>query len=251
MLASRLVGLASRFAQGVQTRVHRHLLDPWQDRRLAIDASGRHVPSELSLTGRNAQYARDYYGSPSWVVDRALDSLNIDVSQFVFVDLGCGKGRVMLRAAKRPFRRIEGVELSEPMHGIALKNIEQARMAGSVRAPVVAHCSDVTAYRFPTEPLVLYVFHAFGPAVLRPLLENLEASLRAQPRACYFIYLNPAHQDQFVHCPSLQEMPRARRAKLLDALISPWPLTTYGTRPLSKDQRDGACAQGLAPLTVR
>lgn len=237
MLASRLAGLASRLAQVAQTRVHRHVLDPLEDRRLAIRAAGRLKPEELALKGRNAQYARDYFGSPSWVFDRALDALNIDMSRFVFVDLGCGKGRVLLRAATRPFARVEGVELSRPMYDIALANIDQAKAAGAIRAPVVAHHADVAAYKLPAEPLVLYVFHAFEAVVLRQLLERLERSLRGQPRECHFIYLNPAHQDQFVHCPSLEEAPRASWARMLDALISPWPLAMYRTRePLTARQ---------------
>lgn len=239
MLASRITGLASRFFQGAQTRVHRHVLDPWQDSRLAINAAGQHRPGELSLEGRNAPHATEYFGSPSWVVDRALDALKLDPSRFVFVDFGCGKGRVLLRAATRSFRRVEGIELSRPMYEIALENIDHAKTAGLVRSPVVVHHSDVAAYALPEEPLVLYMFNSFGAVVLRQLLENVNRSLRECPRECYFIYLNPVHQDQFDQGSILQELPKSGWAKMVDALISPWPLVTYGTVP------------GAEPLTKR
>jgi cyclopropane fatty-acyl-phospholipid synthase-like methyltransferase len=221
-------------AQGVQTRVHRYILDPWQDRRLAINAAGRHQPGELLLEGWSAQQATEYFGSPSWVVDRALEGLNLDLSRFVFIDFGCGKGRVLLRAAMRPFRRVEGIELSRPMYEIALTNIGRAKESGRVRAPVVAHHSDVLKYDLPTEPLILYMFNSFGEAVVRQLLEKLHLSLRKQPRDCHFIYLNPVHKNQFVHCPLLQEMPKSNFTKMLDALISPWPLATYRTRSIAE-----------------
>jgi hypothetical protein len=98
--------------------LHRHLLDRWQDWLLGIDASGRHWPSELSLQGPNAEQSTEYIGSPTWVLSRALDRLQLNPRDFVFVDLGSGKGRVILRAATRPFRRVEGMEFSEPLHRV-------------------------------------------------------------------------------------------------------------------------------------
>jgi SAM-dependent methyltransferase len=219
----------SRIAQGMQARIHRHLLDPWQDRRLGIKATGLVRPSELRLEGRNAEHSNEYFGTPSLVLDRGLDALQLDHPRFVFVDLGCGKGRVLLRAAMRPFRRVEGIELSGAMHEVAVENIELAKPL--VRAPVVARHGDVTEYELPTEPLVLYLFNAFGSAVIVQLLQNLEASLRAHPRECYFIYLNPVHKEQFARCSFLQEMPRPGLAKIVDRLISPWPLATYRYAP--------------------
>jgi hypothetical protein len=59
----------------------------------------------LSLQGPNAEHSTEYIGTPTWVLSRALDRLQLDPRDFVFVDLGSGKGRVILRAATRPFRR--------------------------------------------------------------------------------------------------------------------------------------------------
>ena len=219
----------SRIAQGMQARIHRHLLDPWQDRRLGIKATGLVRPSELRLEGRNAEHSNEYFGTPSLVLDRVLEGLQIDYPRFVFVDLGCGKGRVLLRAAMRPFRRVEGVELSGAMHEVAVGNIELAKPL--VHSPVVAHHRDVTEYELPAEPLVLYLFNAFGSAVIVQLLHNLEASLRAHPRECFFIYLNPVHKEQFARYSFLQEMPRPGLARIVDRLISPWPLVTYHYTP--------------------
>lgn len=222
----------SRIAQGVQARIHRHLLDPWQDRRLGIKATGLVRPGELRLEGRNAEHSNEYFGTPSLILDRALGALELDYSRFVFVDLGCGKGRVLLRAAMWPFRRVEGVELSTAMHEIAVKNIELTKQsAGLVRSPVTAHHRDVTEYELPTEPLVLYLFNSFGRAVIVQLLQKLETSLRAHPRECYFIYLNPVHKEQFARCSFLQEAQRPGLAKFVDRLISPWPLVTYRHSP--------------------
>lgn len=218
---------AARMIEGVQTRVHRHLLDPWQDRRLGIDASGWHLPGELALEGRNAAHASEYLGSPSWVFNRTLDRLGLDTKRFVFVDLGSGKGRTMLLAAQRQFLRVEGVELSDSMHRAALENIDRARNLGTVRAPIVARNMDVTDYELPEEPFVFYLFNPFGEAVISQLLDNVEASLRNRPREGYFIYLNAKHSETFGRRSFLEEIPRSIWAKTMDRLISPWPIVTY------------------------
>ena len=175
--------------------MHRHLLDPWQDWRLGIDASGRHWPSELSLQGANAEQASEYIGTPTWVLSRALDRLGINPRDFVFVDLGSGKGRVILRAGARPFRRVEGVEFSEPLHRQAVGNIARAEALGHLRAPVIAHNIDAAKYDLPQEKLVIYSFSPFGKKVMQQFADRLVASLRAHPRDCYFIHLNPQHPE--------------------------------------------------------
>src|ERR1700694_5179930 len=158
--------LQMRFAKSVayalQDRIHFHLIDRWNDQRLGIDATGMHSPAELSLRGENAEFAVEYYATPTWIFRRLVDSLEIDVGRFVFVDYGCGKGRVLALAAERPFLRVEGVELSEKMHRVALGNIAKARASGALRAPVVVNHGDATQYVLPKHPLVIYLFNPFG-----------------------------------------------------------------------------------------
>src|SRR5215218_10190886 len=45
----------------------------------------------------------------------------------VFVDLGCGKGRVLYMAARRPFKRVIGIEWSERFSRIARVNLDRNR----------------------------------------------------------------------------------------------------------------------------
>jgi len=48
-----------------------------------------------------------------------------DFHDFIFIDLGSGKGRTLLMASDYPFRRIVGVELLLALHQIAQENLEQ------------------------------------------------------------------------------------------------------------------------------
>jgi predicted RNA methylase len=46
-----------------------------------------------------------------------------DLSDFVFIDVGSGKGRVLLAAAQYKFKRVLGVELTQELHEHAQRNI--------------------------------------------------------------------------------------------------------------------------------
>src|SRR5262249_42120032 len=148
-----------------------------------------HRPEELKLAGANAQHAVEYFATPTIVFRRALAALHIDPRRFVFVDYGCGKGRVLLQAARLPFQRVEGIELSAALHDAAVANIAQAKL----KAPARVHHMDAVEYEPPAVPLVLYFFNPFGAPVLGQVLRRVEASLRAAPREVYAIYVNAEH----------------------------------------------------------
>ena len=46
----------------------------------------------------------------------------------VFLDLGAGKGRMLLAASRYPFRRVIGVELSDRLAAIARSNVAAFRL---------------------------------------------------------------------------------------------------------------------------
>ena len=45
----------------------------------------------------------------------------------VFIDFGCGNGRVVYQLARYSFARVIGVEISEKLEAISRENIERAR----------------------------------------------------------------------------------------------------------------------------
>lgn len=222
---------ARTIAYALQDRVHFHLFDRWNDRRLGIDAAGMHSPDELSLKGENAAYAVEYFATPTWIFRRLVDSLPIDPWHFVFVDYGCGKGRVLALAAERPFLRVEGVELSEDLHRAAESNIAKAQRNGALRAPVVVHHRDATEYELPREPLVIYLFNPFGEQVIARVLDKIEASLRDTPRDAYVVYVNAVHRDCLERRSFLRELPRSPWTRALERLMMRWPSAIYRTQP--------------------
>ena len=120
---------------------------------------------------------------------------NSDFSQFTFIDIGSGKGRALLLATEYGFRRIIGIELLPELDRIARENVRAFKQpGGNVEMELV--CGDATAFRLPDEPLVAFLFNPLPEPALRTFLQNLENSLRHNPRRLWMIYTNPVFEKE-------------------------------------------------------
>ncbi len=113
-----------------------------------------------------------------------------DLAQYTFVDLGSGKGRVLLVAAEYPFGKIRGIEFASELHREAERNISSHRYAGRRCLEVESVHADATEYVFPDSKLILYLYNPFSPETVRKVLMNLEKSLAERPRHVVVIMVN-------------------------------------------------------------
>lgn len=183
------------------------------DRRFRVATAGVVTPQQLHYTADQQQHAVEYCSTSNYRFGRLLSKLPIDHSMFTFVDLGSGKGRVLLMASEFPFQRVIGVELSEQLHSVAEQNIRT--FCGQRRCPVVESiCCDATQFQFPSDPLVLYLFNPFSQTILSRVVDNLTASLTEAPRRVIVIYYNPLHagvfeeSERFLECTSKFSLPK-------------------------------------------
>jgi len=123
-----------------------------------------------------------------------LGALKIDFRGFTFIDLGSGKGRVLLIAADYPFRRIVGVELLTELHAWRWRTCVNTKVIRKSVFDVETICGDARTFTFPAEPTVLYLFNPLTEEGLSQVIVNLERSLRDQrvPCTCFIT----------IHCSS-------------------------------------------------
>lgn len=138
-----------------------------------------------------------------------LRQLAIDFCEFTFIDLGSGKGRVLLMAADYPFRRIIGVELLPHLHQVAEENIRKYKSAAQTCFMIESVCGDVCEFMFPAEPTVLYLFNPLPEAALKRLIANLELSLQRSFRPAYVIYHNPLLEHVLARSTALKRIGKA------------------------------------------
>lgn len=106
------------------------------------------------------------------------------------IDIGAGLGRVVLHAARRPYRQIVGVEISPALVEVAKENRAAYRGELACRDIRLVR-ADAASFMFPRGDLVVYLYNPFGAKVLGPLLERLCADRR---RDVALIYHTPVER---------------------------------------------------------
>jgi SAM-dependent methyltransferase len=124
-----------------------------------------------------------------------LNSLQIDYREYAFIDIGSGKGRPLLMASEFPFRRIIGVEFLPELHAIAEGNIRKFPDERKRCKQIEALLADATAFEFPSEPLVVFMFHPLPESGFRKVIANLAESFRKNHRSIWLIYANPLFES--------------------------------------------------------
>jgi SAM-dependent methyltransferase len=130
-----------------------------------------------------------YVASPWHVLPRALRYVGVSDSD-TFVDFGCGKGRVVHQAARRPFRRVIGVEISPDLAEIARTNLAARRhqhRCGSVEIVV----ADATQFPVPDDLTIAFLFRPFERETLEAVLNGIVESIDRNPRRVRMIYAWP------------------------------------------------------------
>ena len=122
--------------------------------------------------------------------EAAMQAANVRHEDYVFVDVGCGKGRALLLASERPFKRCIGVELDERLASIARKNVEIYSAASPTQKckDVTVHCADAVTFDYPAEDLFLYLYNPFPEAPVTALVERLARSVEGTPRRIVIVY---------------------------------------------------------------
>jgi SAM-dependent methyltransferase len=129
-----------------------------------------------------------------------------DLNEFIFIDLGSGKGRTLLMAADYPFRRILGIELLPALHEAALENLKRYKHESQKCFALEAICGDATQFYFLREPVLLYLFNPLPERGLRRVIRNLERSLKENPRKVYVLYHNPMLAHVLNQSPALKKI---------------------------------------------
>ncbi len=129
----------------------------------------------------------------------------VDFSEYTFIDLGSGKGRVLLLAAMYPFAEVIGVEVQQELHKIAEENIARFDVPGQQCRELHSVCMDAREYEFPQTPILLYLFNPFPAYVMERVLENLKRSFEQHPRPLIVIYNAPWEKQVFEKAEFLEK----------------------------------------------
>lgn len=188
--AEQLYSRTRKKKQDAEWLVHKDRVDRLFDDKYDIDTRGITQLEQLQITSRNRMYGVAHIASDPGEFSEALASLQIEHEDFIFIDLGSGKGRALLLALHFPFRRIIGVEFALELDRIAQANLIRVGASGiDVNRIGLVH-ADATEFELPPEPSVIYLYNPFNDAVMNGVIERVLRSSREHPRPIYVVYAN-------------------------------------------------------------
>lgn len=153
-----------------------------------VDTAGIVRLGGLRIASENRDLGVRYQPSEPAAVRELIDALAIDHSEYVFVDYGSGKGRVLLVASEFPFKRIVGVEFSPELNQIARENLARFPRDRQRCSEIELVTVDAAEYELPAEPAVLYFYNPFAEPVLRRVLTGVQESLGSHPRPVLLLF---------------------------------------------------------------
>jgi SAM-dependent methyltransferase len=199
--SGRWIGLLGRL---FHSREARHPFD----RAHHVDTGGLIYADGLSTGHEHDIHSSGYYATAPSLFRGAIEHwrATLEASPFrlpdyAFVDIGCGKGRVVLLASEYAFREVIGIELNPQLASTARRNLHRwmtrKRASPNVR---IAH-GDALSFPLPDGPVVLFFFNSFEEEMVRMWLDSLVEAAATRSAPIDLIYLHPEHHKLFIETP--------------------------------------------------
>jgi predicted RNA methylase len=174
--------LGSRIRMSRQLNILWHKASSWWfEFYLGIDTRGAVQPP----TDEGVHYTP----LPYPMIFRMLKLLDLQ-SNDVFVDIGCGKGRVVCCACRLPIRKVVAIELNGDLLDQAIDNAGKVRGRRAIVDPVQGSAQDHDY----TDATVVYLYNPFNARITELVMDKLFLSYTQFPRAIRVVYANPVHE---------------------------------------------------------
>lgn len=162
--------------------------DHFADKRLGIETSECIIDSDISIYHDMMQYTPAHYKMILYI----LDLLKLGPDD-IFVDFGCGKGRVVFLAAGRNIKKAVGVEIEPYLVDCATANLRGAK---GITSPVEFVKSDAGFFNI-TEGTIFFFYNPFGYKTMSKVADNIRSFLASSGSAVRVVYYGAVHRDIF------------------------------------------------------
>ena len=152
---------------------------------------------DLTITNGDRKKASRYEAVSFYMLEKLLSAFQKVSGVISIIDLGSGKGRVLMVAAHFGFIDITGIDFAKELCQQANMNMrEKEKEFPNIKWKVINE--NVENYDIRNQDSVFFMFNPFTEDVLKRFLEKLDDSCHEFPRSIYFLYASPQHQQQLL-----------------------------------------------------
>lgn len=167
-----------------------YAVDYLGDRRFGVKTSEFVQLKERGIADENCiDHSPIHYLALRTALKRSPRMLGVED---VFVDFGCGLGRVLLEIGRSPVRRVIGIEFLADLASRAEHNIAEADRRGHLLCSrVEVYTQRAESFEIPDDASVVHFYNPFRGEILDQVFANLAESLRRNPRRVTVMFANP------------------------------------------------------------
>ena len=143
----------------------------------------------------------------------ALQGLGTPLEGYTFVDLGCGKGKLLLLGGSHPFARIIGVEFA-PALLPRRSATSSVFVISTLRPRRSRRCWAARHWTLPAGPVVALIFNAFDPNTTREVMLGIDREA-AREAPLFVLYVNLRRVAEARHFTGLTRLERVQASRRL------------------------------------
>lgn len=145
-------------------------------------------------------YSGDYYESKPFdhsSVDNVFEQIERLPCEKSFLDIGCGKGQILLMAAMNGMEHIAGIEWNPSIANVAKRNMKELDISSNILI------GDATEYTSFEEYSIFFLYNPFGESGIRKVVKNICNSLKERKRDVFLVYGNPFFHNAIIECKNV------------------------------------------------
>lgn len=150
----------------------------------------------LEIANENKEHGSPYQASNYYLLKIFFEKFKDKIHNHVFMDFGCGKGRVLLMSALYGAKKSIGIEFSEELVNLCNDNIKNFKIKSKIQNELtVLHC-DASKYIDIKDVDIFFFYNPFDDLIMRKVLENI-ITFGAKNKEILLVYINPVHGELF------------------------------------------------------
>jgi SAM-dependent methyltransferase len=165
------------------------------EKKYHIKSTGADELKTLSKKGIDISHATIYMPASYDLLETVFKEIKNDLPKHL-LDIGCGKGRVMCVAANFGIKKITGIDFSKQLCNEADNNLNNTKE----KFPALQHKiinNDAFYFDIPDDVDCIFLFNPFDDIIMSAVVNNIQKSIKQNPRKITIIYLNPLHKHLF------------------------------------------------------
>ena len=189
------------------------------EKKYGIHTTGADELKKLEEKGIDISHATIYMPASYSLLEEVFKQLHASNAQPLihFLDMGCGKGRVLCVAAHFGITKVTGIELSKEFCADAKLNLQITQQQFPQLEFSVIN-NDAFYYEIPPDADGIFLFNPFDEVIMSSVVNNLLHSLKLHPRKISIVYVNPLHKELFIKA-GFKETYYRKKMKYLEVLI--------------------------------